>query len=163
MTLSRTIPKCIKSVGSFQYNGKTYCLIDNFASAQHMKCDVCGNYPIFDVSVIRSEKGDGLNVCNDCIDQITSRTVSSWFKAYRKKRENILEDRMYIDGVSSILAAYERNELPFQISSEGVMILRETFVQMCNGLDPRTKDKQLAKYYINYILEYEASGFPNAQ
>jgi protein-arginine kinase activator protein McsA len=42
-----------------------------------MKCDVCGNYPIFNVSVIRSEKGDRLNVCNDCIDQITNRTVSS--------------------------------------------------------------------------------------
>jgi hypothetical protein len=83
--------------------------------------------------------------------------------AYRKKRENILEGRIYIDGVSSILAAYEWNKFPFQISSEGVMILRETFVQMCNGLDPRTKDKQLAKYYINYILEYEAAGFPNAQ
>ncbi len=128
-----------------------------------MKCDVCGNYPIFDVSVIRNEKGDRLHVCNDCIDQITSSTVSSSFKAYRKKRENILENRMYIDGVSSILAAYERNELPFKISSEGVMMLRNTFVQMCNGSDPRTKDKQLAEHYINYGGEYEATGFSNAR
>jgi hypothetical protein len=53
--------------------------------------------------------------------------------------------------------------LPFQISREGVMIIRKTFVQMCNGLEPRTKYKQLAEYYINYSLESEATGFFNAQ
>ena len=53
--------------------------------------------------------------------------------------------------------------MPFQISREGVMIIRKTFVQMCNGLEPRTKYKQLAEYYINYSLESEATGFFNAQ
>jgi hypothetical protein len=114
-----------------------------------MKCDVCGNYPIIDVSVIRNEDGGRLNTCHNCIDRISNQNVSRWFKTYRKKRENIMENRKYIDGVSSILAAYERNELPFKISSEDAEKLRKTFVQMCNGLNPSTKQKQLAECYIN--------------
>jgi hypothetical protein len=70
---------------------------------------------------------------------------------------------MYINGLSLILDDYEKNELLFQISSEGVMIIRKTFVQMCNGLEPRTKYEQLAEYYITYSLESEATGFPNAR
>jgi hypothetical protein len=115
-----------------------------------MKCGVCGNYPIFDVSVIRSEDGDRLNACNNCIDQITNRAVSGWFKTYRKKRENIIENRKYINGLSLVLAAYEQNELSFKISSEDVEILRKVFVQMCNGLNPRTEQKQLAECYVGY-------------
>jgi hypothetical protein len=144
LALSRTIPEFIRSVGSFQYRGKTYRLVNNFASSQYMKCSLCGNYPIFDVSVIRSQDGDGLNACNNCIDQITNLVVSGWFKTYRKKRENIIENREYIDGLSLVLAAYEQNELSFKISSEDVEKLRKTFVQMCNGLNPRTEQKQLA-------------------
>ena len=151
LALSRTIPECIQSVESFQYKGKTYRLVNNFAASQYMKCSVCGNYPLFDFSVIRSEDGDRLNACNSCIDQITNQTVSSWFKTYRKKRENIIENRKYIDGLSSVLAAYEQND--FKISSEDVEKLRKTFVQMCNGLDPRTKQKQLAECYISYRAE----------
>jgi hypothetical protein len=109
-----------------------------------MKCSLCGNYPIFDVSVIRSQDGDRLNACNNCIDQITNLVVSGWFKTYRKKRENIIENREYIDGLSLVLAAYEQNELSFKISSEDVEKLRKTFVQMCNGLNPRTEQKHLA-------------------
>jgi hypothetical protein len=72
-------------------------------------------------------------------------------KTYRKKRENIIENRKYVDGLSSVLAAYEQND--FKISSEDVEKLRKTFVQMCNGLDPRTEQKQLAECYISYRAE----------
>jgi hypothetical protein len=144
LALSRTIPGFIRSVGSFQYKGRKYRLVNNFVASQHMKCSVCGNYPIFDVSIIRSEEGDRLNTCNNCIDQITNRTVSGWFKTYRKKRESIMENRNYIDGLSSMLAAYEQNVLSSKIPSEDIEKLRKTFVQMCNGLNPRTEQKQLA-------------------
>jgi hypothetical protein len=144
LALSRTIPGFIRSVGSFQYKDKKYRLVNNFASSQYMKCSVCGDYPIFDVSIIRNEEGDRLNACNNCIDQITNRTVSGWFKTYRKKRESIMENRNYIDGLSSILAAYEQNDLSSKIPSEDIEKLRKTFVQMCNGLNPRTEQKQLA-------------------
>jgi hypothetical protein len=104
LALSRTISEFIQSVGSFQYEGKTYRLVDNFSASHYTKCGVCGNYQIFDVSVIRSEDGDRLNACNNCIDQITNWNVSGWFKTYRKKRKNIIENRKYIDGLSSVLA-----------------------------------------------------------
>jgi hypothetical protein len=153
LALSRTIPEFIRSVGFFQYEGKTYRLVDNFASVQHMKCSVCGNCPIFDVSVIRSENGDRLNVCNNCIDRITDQNVSIWFKSYRKKRENIIENRKYIDGLLFILTAYERDKLPFRISSGELEKLRKTFYQMCNGLNLRTEQKQLAECYVRYRAE----------
>jgi hypothetical protein len=35
LALSRTIPEFIQSVGSFQYKGKTYRLVDNFAASQY--------------------------------------------------------------------------------------------------------------------------------
>jgi hypothetical protein len=130
-----------------------YLLVNNFVSSPYMKCDVCGNYPIIDVSVIRNEDGGRLNACYNCIDRITNQNVSMWFKTYRNKRENIMENRNYIDGLSSILAAYEQNELTFDILSEDVEKLRKTFVQMCNGLNPATKQKQLAERYIRYSTE----------
>jgi len=152
LALSRTIPEYVRGVGSFQYKGKTYLLDNNFVSSHNMKCDVCGNYPIIDVSVIRNEEGGRLNAGYNCIDRITNQNVSRWFKTFRKKRENILENRKYIDGLSSILAAYERKELLFKISSEDVEKLRKMYVQMCNGLNPGTKQKQLAECYISYSV-----------
>jgi hypothetical protein len=148
LALSRTIPEYLSELGSFQYNGKKYLLINNFAAAQKMKCGVCGSYPIIDVSVIRNEDAGRVNACNSCIDRITNQKVSKWFETFRKKRENIMENREYIDGLSSILAAYEWKGLPFKISSEDIEKLRKTYVEMCNGLNPETKQKQLAESYI---------------
>ena len=136
------------AIVSFQYKDKTYLLDNNFVFSHYMKCDICGNYPTINVSVIRNKDGDRLNTCYNCIDIITKQNVSIWFKTFSKKRENLLENRKYINGLSVILAAYDLNELPFKISSEDVEKLRKTFVQMCNGLNPKTKQKQLAEYYI---------------
>ena len=130
-----------------------YLLDNNFVSSHSMKCNLCGNHPIIDVSVIRNEDGGRLNVCHRCIERITNQNVSRWFKAFRKKRENIMENRKYIDGTSLILTAYERKELPFKISSEDVEKLRKIYVQMCNGLNPSTKQKQLAECYISYSVK----------
>ena len=55
-----------------------------------------------------------------------------------------MENRKSIDGLSSMLAAYKQNDLPSKIPSEDIEKLRKTFVQMCNGLNPRTEQKQLA-------------------
>jgi hypothetical protein len=59
-----------------------------------------------------------------------------------------MENRKYIDALSSILAAYEQNELTFNILSEDVEKLRKTFVQMCNGLNPRTKQQKKPKNWL---------------
>ena len=102
LELSRTANDFIQSIGPFQYKDKMYNLIDNFAASKPMECGVCGNYPIYDVSIIRSEKGNRLNVGNECIDRIANHNISDWFKIYRKKRRNILDNRQYIDGLSTI-------------------------------------------------------------
>jgi len=147
--LSRTITDFIQSIGSFQHKDKTYNLIDNYAASKPMECGVCGNYPIFDVSIIRSENGNRLSVGNECIDRIANHNISDWFKTYRKKRENILDNRKYIDGLSKILSAYMQNSLSPQIPSEDIEKLRDTLIQMSNGLNPGIEQKQHADSYIN--------------
>ncbi len=62
-----------------------------------MKCDVCGGYPTFEVSVIESEDGKTLHVGNECIDRLTGQNVSEWFKNFRRKRESAMSDRKCID------------------------------------------------------------------
>ena len=153
LELSKTISKYIHGIGSFKYKGKTYLLDDAFVSSHYMKCDVCGTYPISDISVIRNEYSNRLNACYNCINILTNQNLSRGFKTYRKKRENIIENRKYIDGLSSILVAYERDELPFKISSEDIEKLRKTYSQICNCLNPKTKQKQLADCYISYSIE----------
>jgi len=149
LVLSRTIPKYLSELGSFQYNGKKYLLIDNFVSSHYTKCGLCGNYPIIDVSVIRNRDTGRLNACHTCIDRITNQKVSMWFETFRKKRENIMENRKYIDGLSSILVAYDRNELSIKMSNEVIEKLRKMYVQMCDGLNPGTDLKQIAEAYIS--------------
>jgi hypothetical protein len=98
---------------------------------------------------VRGNDGQQLRAGNDCIDRITNRRVSEWFNDYRRKRQNITNNRNYIDGLSSILKAYERNELPFQISNGDVVKLREMFELLCNGLSPTRKQEQLADCYLS--------------
>ena len=64
-----------------------------------------------------------------------------------------MENRKSIDGLSPMLAAYKQNELSSKKPSEDIEKLRKTFVQMCNGLNPGTKQKQLAECYLNYRAE----------
>jgi hypothetical protein len=89
-------------VRPFQYKNKTYRLIDNYVAVPSMKCDVCGDYPTFEVSVIESEDGT-LRVGNDCIDRLTGQSVSEWFKSYRRKRESIMADSKRMDQPSLVL------------------------------------------------------------
>jgi hypothetical protein len=149
LELSRTLDAYLQSVFPFQYENKTYRLVNNFVASHYMRCDVCGNHPIIEVSIIRSSDGQQLRVGNDCIDRITNRRVSEWFNDYRRKRQNVINNREYIDGLSSILKAYERNELPFQISNGDVVKLQEMFELLCNGLSPTTKQEQLAECYLS--------------
>ena len=149
LELNRKYAAYMKSVFPFQYAGKVYQLINNYVASPHMKCDICGNYPIFEVSVIRSEDGQQLYVGNNCIDRLTKREVSSWFKNYRKKRENVMRNRKYINELSLILNAYERKELAFQITQCDVEKLSMMLEQMINGLNPNRGEEQIAECYIS--------------
>jgi hypothetical protein len=144
LELSRTLDAYLQSFFLFQYENKTYRLVNNY-----MRCDACGNHPIIEVSIIQSSDGLQLRVGNDCIDRITNRRVSEWFNDYRRKRQNVINNREYINGLSSILKAYERNELPFQTSNGDVVKLREMFELLCNGLNPTRKQEQIAECYLS--------------
>jgi hypothetical protein len=142
--LNATVPEYIKSVWQFQYENKTWRIVLHFVSPNYMKCDVCGNFPIIVVFVIRTG-GEKLNVSNECIDRITNRKVSKWFKDYRLKRKNIIRNRSYIDDVSSILAAYKNNKLPIQISKIDIEELQKMLGRMCNGKKPYKKARTTGK------------------
>ena len=105
LELNRTVARYIMGVRPFQYKKKTYRLIDNYVAVPYMKCDVCGDYPTFEVSVIESEDGKTLRVGNDCIDRLTGQSVSEWFKSFRRKRESAMANRENIDKQSLILNA----------------------------------------------------------
>ena len=145
--LSRRFAAYIESIFPFQYEGKVYQLINNYVASPQMKCQVCGNYPISEVSVIESEDYRQLRVGNDCIDHLTNRKVSRWFKNYRKKRENVMRNRKYIDEVS-LLTASQKDELALQIRECDFEILRLMFEKMVNGVNPNIKEEQIAECYI---------------
>ncbi len=149
LELSRTFAAYLQSVFPFQYRNKTYRLINNYVASPYARCGVCGNHPIIEVSVIRSEDGQQLRVGNDCIDSITNRRVSRWFKNYRRKRENVMRNRKYIDGISLVLNAYERNKLAFQITDCDVEKLSMVLERMINGLNPDRREEQIAECYIS--------------
>jgi hypothetical protein len=147
LALGTTTSEYLKSVRPFRYQDKTYRLINNFLASHYMKCGICGNYPIVEVSVIRTEDGDRLNGGNSCIDRLTGQSVSKWFRNYRRKRKNIIQNRKYIDGLSSILASYNKKELHFQISGTDIEKLHRAFERMLKGLNPTRKQEQLVRWY----------------
>jgi hypothetical protein len=97
LELNRTVAVYIMRVRPFQYKKKTFHLIDNYVAVPYMKCDVCGNYPTYEVSVIESKDGKRLHVGNDCIDRLTGQSISEWFRSFRRKRESIMANRKYTD------------------------------------------------------------------
>ena len=148
LELNRRFAAYMKSVFPFQYEGKVYQLINNYVTSLHMRCDVCGTYPIFEVSIIRSENGDQLSVGNDCIDRLTKREVSGWFKNYRKKRENVIRNRKYIDGLSLVLDGSLRNEFALKITDSDIKRLSLLLEKLINGFNPDRRESQLAECYI---------------
>jgi hypothetical protein len=113
---------------------------------------VCGNHPIKEVSVIRSSDGRELRVGNKCIDRLTNRKVSEWFRKFSAKRENVIRNRRYIDGLASILTAYKSSELPFPISENDLARLQKAFERLCKGLNPTREQEQLVKCYTGSVV-----------
>jgi hypothetical protein len=97
LALNKTVATYISKVPPFQYKNKTYRLIDNYVAVPYMKCDACGTYPTFEVSVIESEDGEVLHVGNDCIDRLTGQNISEWFRNFRSKRESVMANRNHSD------------------------------------------------------------------
>jgi hypothetical protein len=149
LELKRAFAAFLNSFFSFEYENKTYRLVNNYVAAPWTRCDVCGKHPIKYVSVIRSSDGRELRVGNKCIDRLINRRVSEWFKKFRAKRENLSNNKRYIDGLESILTACRKSELAFQIPENDIARLQKVFRRMCNGLNPTGKQEQLANCYMS--------------
>jgi hypothetical protein len=88
LELRRAFAAYLKSFFPFQYENKTYRLVNIFVASPWMSCDVCGNHPIIEVSVIRSSDGQNLHVGNDCIDRITNRSFQMVQKLQKKTQKH---------------------------------------------------------------------------
>ncbi len=111
-------------------------------------CDVCGDYPELEISIIESADGHTLHAGDDCIDRLTGQNVSEWMKNFRKKRENIISNRKYIDQLTLLFEAYDRKEPSVQIPEEDAKKLRAMLNQLSNGLNLTAKQQQLADAYL---------------
>ncbi len=149
LELGRIFDAYLKKFFPFEYENKTYSLINYYVASPWTRCDVCGNHPIKYVSVIRNSDGQRLQVGNMCIDRLTNRKVSGWFKKFRTKRENITKNRRYLDSLDLILTNYRNGELAFQIPENDLAKLQEAFIRILNGLNPTRKQEKLALNYIS--------------
>jgi hypothetical protein len=109
-----------------------------------MKCDVCRNYPTFEVSVIESQDDKILHLGNDCIDRLTGRSVSGWFRCFRRKRESVMANRKYIDQLPSILDGQNSKEHSLQLTEGDAEKLRTMLEQTSNGQNPTTGQEKIA-------------------
>jgi hypothetical protein len=148
LELSQTVASYTRSIPQFQYKNKTYRLTNNYVALPYMKCDVCGNYPTFEVSVIESDSGETLRIGNNCIDRLTGQSVSERFKNFRKKRNNIIANRKVIEQLSLMIDAHDREEPSFQIADVDVEGLRKMVEQMYNGLNLSTAQQKTVDCYI---------------
>ncbi len=63
-----------------------------------------------------------------------------------------MANRKYIDQLSRVLDDYDNNEPSFQITEGDAEKLRNMLEQIYNGLNPNTKQEQLADSYMNITL-----------
>lgn len=149
LELSRTVAAHYKHVPQFQYNKETYHLIDNYTEVPYTKCAVCGEYPIFEVSVISSDHGKTLRIDNKCIDRLTGQNLSEWSRNNRKKRQNIIANRKYIDQLSSIIEAQNSSNSSLQLTLEDVDKLKIILEQLYTGFNLTSTQQQLVDSYIS--------------
>jgi len=149
----RTFASYLEGFLPFEYENKTYRLINSYIASPWRRCDVCGNYPIKYVSVIRSSDGRELHVGNKCLDQMTNREASKWLRRFWTKLDNVTRNRKYIDGLNSLLTAFRNREFEFQITREDAEKLQKTLARMSRGLNPTRKQQQLADLYMKKMLK----------
>jgi hypothetical protein len=161
LELNKTVAVYTRNVAPIQYNNETYRLIDNYIEVPYTECSVCGDYPIFEVSVFESDKGKTLRIDNKCTDSMTGQNVSQWFRDFRKKRQNIIANRKYIEQLSLMLEAHNRSSSALQITDSDVKQLSIILEQLYEGLNLTTAQQQIADRYVQSKVQLE--NFPKVQ
>jgi hypothetical protein len=149
LDLDREVAVYLSGIPALRYKNKVYRLIDNYVAVPHMRCAVCGDYPLFEVSVIESEDGTTrLRLGDSCIDNLTGLGVSDWFKSFRRKRSCIMANRKYVDQLSLIIDVYDEKKLLSGLTSGDIEKLRGILEKICNGHDPSTSQMQMADSFL---------------
>lgn len=150
LELDREVAVYLSCIPPFKYENKVYRLIDNYVAVPHMRCAVCGDYPLYEVSVIESEDGSTrLHIGDSCIDNLTGRGVSDWFKNFRRKRDSVLANRKYVDQLSQLLDAYSKKELSFELTSGDIEKIRSILEQIYSGQNPASSQMEMADNFLN--------------
>jgi hypothetical protein len=150
LELDREVAVHLSGIPAFRYENTVYRLIDNYVAVPQMRCAVCGEYPLFEVSIIESEDGSTrLHLGDSCIDNLTGQRVSDWFKSFRRKRDCVLANRKYVDQLSQLLEAYDKKELPIEITSGDIKTIRDTLEQIYSGQNPPSSQMDIADNILN--------------
>lgn len=145
LELDREVAVYLGGIPAVKYENTVYRLIDNYVAVPHMRCAVCGEYPLFEVSVIESIDGSTrLHLGDSCIDNLTGQIVSDWFKNFRKKRESVLANRKYVDQLSQLLDAYAKKETSVELTSDDTEKIEYILKQIFNGKNPPSSQMEIA-------------------
>jgi hypothetical protein len=152
LELNRGVAAYLRSISPFRYKKQRYRLIDNYVATPTMRCDVCGGYPEWEISIIESDDGHTLHLGNVCIDRLTEQDISGWMKEFRKKRENIMANRKCIDQLTKILEAYTQRASSVQVTEEGAKKIRKLLEQIVKGENLTVKQQETAEAYLTLTV-----------
>ncbi len=148
LELNRSVTTYMKSIPAFQYNNASYRLIDNYSASPYVRCDVCGCYPVTEVSVLEGSDGRKLRLCNQCMDILAGQSISEWFKVFRAKRQNILFNRKMIDQLSLIIDNNIHADAKSQLKKSEVKELQKILKHLCDGQNLNSSQIQLVDNYL---------------
>lgn len=148
LDLSREYATYLEKVLSIQYKNKTYRLVYVFHTSPQRKCNICGNWANHEIFIIENEDSKRLKLGSGCIDCLTNRKVSDWFRNYRKKREIIIKNRKKINCLSSLLNACKKCELSCNIPFAEVEILRTILERIYKGVNLNWQQETIAENYL---------------
>jgi hypothetical protein len=150
LELNREVAVYLSCIPPFRYENKVYRLIDNYVAVPHMRCAVCGEFPLFEVSVVESDDGGTrLHLGDSCIDSLTGRSVSDWFMSFRRKRDCVLANRKYVDLLSQLLDDNDKKELPYELTKEDTRKIGNILEQIYSGQNPSSSQMDVADNILN--------------
>jgi len=155
LDLNRAAADYLRHIHPFKYANKMYRLVDNYVATPFMKCDICGNYPELEISIIESNGDRTLHVGNSCIDNLTGQNFSERMKNFRKKRENIMSNRKRIEQLTSILAAHDKRDSSVKITDDDAKKIRTILKQLVTAENLTVQQQQTADTYLTISFGIE--------
>ena len=148
LELNRSVTTYMKSIPIFQYNNDSYRLIDNYSASPYVRCDVCGCYPVTEVSVLEGSDSRKLRLCNQCMDILAGQSISECFNVFRAKRQNILFNRKLIDRLSLLIDNNIHADTKSQLKKSEFKELQKILKYLCDGQSLNSSQIQLLDNYL---------------